>query len=259
MALYQTEGVVLSKSPAGEYDKVIVLLTEREGLVRALVKGALRPGSKLGPLTEPVSWGLYELFRGKTQDRVTGCELRSSFPGIAESYLRLVYAMYLSELEMLFSSQRNPDPDSFWFFVSTLRVLESTEDCWPAVRRGEIGILEFAGLFPVLERCVLCDEEVSGEVAFSPRLGGILCERCCRSAEAGTDETYRVSPGSRKTVLRLRDCPVEDVHRVNAQGSVRDEVGKLLRKYIEYALGLSPKSLSVVEKLEDKAAPRFWR
>ncbi|HHY35033.1 MAG TPA: DNA repair protein RecO [Firmicutes bacterium] len=259
MGLYQTEGVVLHKRPAGEYDKTVVLLTESDGLVHALVKGALRPGSKLGPLTEPLSWGLFELFRGKTQDRVTGCELRSSFPRISESYSRLVYAAYLCELEMLFSSQRDPDPEAFWFFVSTLKALETADDCWSPARRGEIGILEFAGLFPVFEECVACGKEVPGEAMFSPELGGILCPKCAGTLELSAGEIYPVSPGSRKTVLHLRNSALADVHRVNAQGSVRDEVGKLLRRYIAYVLGSRPKSAVLVEKLEERAGPRSRR
>lgn len=256
MGLYQTEGVVLHKRPTGEYDKTIVLLTESDGLVHALVKGALRPGSKLGPLTEPLSWGLFELFRGKTQDRVTGCELRSSFPRMSESYPRLIYAAYLCELEMLFSSQRDPAPKAFWFFISILKALETADDCWSLARRAEIGILEFAGLFPVLEECVVCGKEVPGEATFSPGLGGILCSKCAGTVEVAAGETYPVSPGSRKTVLHLKNSPLADTHRVNAQGSVRDEVGKLLRMYIAHVLGSRPKSAALVEKLEERARSR---
>ena len=259
MGLYQTQGIVLHKRPSGEYDRTVVLLTESDGLVHALVKGALRQGSKLGPLTEPLSWGLFELFRGKTQDRVTGCELRSSFPRMSDSYARLVYASYLCELEMLFSMQRASDPDAFWFFISILNVLETADDCWSPVRRGEIGILEFAGLFPVLERCVVCGREVTEEAAFSPRLGGILCSKCGQTAGLGPEETFPVSPGSRKTVLHLKNSAPEEVHRVNAQGSVRDEVGKLLRRYIAFVLGSRPKSAALIEKMEEKPWPHFGR
>ena len=76
--LYQTEGVVLSAMDLGEHDRLISILTEKEGLVRAVVRGARKPKSKLSALTQPFTRAQFQLFRGKSMDRVTQVSLMDS-------------------------------------------------------------------------------------------------------------------------------------------------------------------------------------
>ena len=70
--LYQSEAVVLDQDDLGENDKLATIFTRQEGLVRAVVKGARRPRSKLRGLTQPLTHGVFQIYRGRNLDRVLG-------------------------------------------------------------------------------------------------------------------------------------------------------------------------------------------
>lgn len=55
MGLVETEGLILKSYNLGDADKIIVLLTQNEGLVRGVAKGAKRLKSRFGGSLEPFS------------------------------------------------------------------------------------------------------------------------------------------------------------------------------------------------------------
>ena len=55
MSLFRDQGVVLRTYRLGEADRIIVLLTEDHGKVRAVAKGVRRTASKFGARLEPLS------------------------------------------------------------------------------------------------------------------------------------------------------------------------------------------------------------
>ncbi len=55
MTLYRDKGVVLRSYKLGESDRIVVLMTEQHGKVRAVAKGIRRTKSKIGARLEPMS------------------------------------------------------------------------------------------------------------------------------------------------------------------------------------------------------------
>ncbi len=55
MSLFRDRGVVLRTIRLGEADRIIVLMTEQHGKVRAVAKGVRRTASKFGARLEPLS------------------------------------------------------------------------------------------------------------------------------------------------------------------------------------------------------------
>ncbi|MGI6632906.1 MAG: DNA repair protein RecO [Bacillota bacterium] len=245
--LYQTEGVVLSAMDLGEHDRLISILTEKEGLVRAVVRGARKPKSKLSALTQPFTRAQFQLFRGKSMDRVTQVSLMDSHPGIVGDYERLVYGGYISELVSCLVPERESNPHIYAMFVKALDYLDEEREPWTVTKWAELGFLSTAGFLPSLDSCSYCGNPISGRAFFSPDDGGALCEGC-RGKSRFPETVSEVSRGALRTLSLLcgrRDCP-----NIVARGQVRDEAGSAMKKYIAHILGKHPKSLALVERLE---------
>jgi DNA repair protein RecO (recombination protein O) len=71
---YRDRGVVLRTHRLGETDRIVTLLLEGRGKVRAVAKGVRRPGSRIGARLEPFSHVDLELHEGRNLDIVRQVE-----------------------------------------------------------------------------------------------------------------------------------------------------------------------------------------
>jgi len=76
---YETHGIVLSRSPLGEANAFVTLLTPDLGLVRARAQGLRRPGAKLAAALTTFSESSLTLVRGKENWRVAGAVLEENW------------------------------------------------------------------------------------------------------------------------------------------------------------------------------------
>ncbi|MGI6619870.1 MAG: DNA repair protein RecO [Bacillota bacterium] len=256
---YQSEGIVLDQADLGENDKIATIFTRQEGLVRAVVKGAQRPKSKLRGLTQPLTHGLFQLYRGRSLERVTQVSMRNGFPGIIQDYEKMIYARYLVELLTNVLPEKERNRALFDLFLAVLGCLEQKEDPWVVVRWAELGILKLAGFAPSFSRCVSCGNGVqeslqASPVYFSLRGGGALCSECTSQVRP-YGELIQVSPGTLRTLELLSTaaasakpspCP-----NITARGQVRAEINEVSRKYIAFVLEKRLKSAPLVESIED--------
>ena len=67
---YRDRGIVLRTHRLGETDRILTLLLQGRGKVRAVAKGVRRPGSRIGGRVEPFSHVDLELHEGRSLDIV---------------------------------------------------------------------------------------------------------------------------------------------------------------------------------------------
>jgi DNA repair protein RecO (recombination protein O) len=250
--LYQTEGIVLSSVDLGEHDRIVTLLTLQKGLVRAVVRGARKPNSRLAAVTQPFSRADFQLYgRGSSLERVIQVSLLDSHPGIVSDYARVVYASYLAEIVSGLMPEHERNSGVYHLFIAILAGLQEARELWTVARWAELRLLKSAGFMPSLESCLKCGKVPVGTTYFSAPAGGVLCDKC-HAKEEGPGILMPVSSGSIKTLSLIAASPNRP--NVVARGQVRDEAAKMMREYVAHVLGKRPKSLSLVEKLEDEGA-----
>ena len=76
---YQAQAIVIKQTKIGEADKVVTLYTLEFGKLKAVAKGACRPGSKLGGNVEPPNYCLVMLAKGRNLDIITQSQTIDGF------------------------------------------------------------------------------------------------------------------------------------------------------------------------------------
>src|SRR5436309_15544636 len=71
MPLYKEQGIVLRSIKLGEADKIVTILTQGSGKIRAVGKGIRRTTSKFGARLEPLTHVSLMLYTGRSLDTVT--------------------------------------------------------------------------------------------------------------------------------------------------------------------------------------------
>src|SRR5688500_9158166 len=81
MGIIETEGLVLKSYGLAEADKIVVFLTQEQGLIRGVAKGAKRLKSRFGGSLEPFSIVRLTYFQKEERELVSikQCEILKSY------------------------------------------------------------------------------------------------------------------------------------------------------------------------------------
>lgn len=178
MSLYRDRGVVLRTIRLGEADRIVTLVTEEHGKVRAVAKGVRRTTSKFGGRLEPLSHVAALFWHGRELDIVTQADVVDTFGRVRDDLGRLSKAYTLLEVADSVAQERHPNPRLYGMVVGALRVLDEG-DAPLLVPAFVLKVLAAEGAAPELQVCVTCGE--GGDlVAFDALEGGALCRTCRR-------------------------------------------------------------------------------
>ncbi len=178
MALYRDVGVVVRTHKLGESDRVITLVTQDSGKVKAVAKGVRKTGSRFGSRLEPMSHVQLQLYRGRDLDIVNQVELIETATAIRASLELTTDGLAMCEVIDQLSHERAPAPHLYRMLVGALRQLELRRSALvlPAL---QLRLLATEGVGPIVERCVGCSAQ-EHLVAFDVRAGGMQCRTCRR-------------------------------------------------------------------------------
>ena len=215
---HRTKAVVLRTYNFGEADRIVVFMTETEGKVRAVAKGA-RKSKRYAALLEPTVHVDVQLYRGRGDlDTVTQVQAVDGFPAIRGDLDRLTRASSFLEAVDHVTPDREPHEPLYRMLVGALRTVAGDNPKLTAAGFF-LKLLALEGLEPVLDRCISC-ESTELLVSFDPVGFGTRCENC-RQGVPISDEGLRICrlmlTGGLAAALRLPDSPVlDDVNRLAA-------------------------------------------
>jgi DNA repair protein RecO (recombination protein O) len=195
--LYRDTAVVLRTYKLGEADRIVVLLTEEHGKIRAVAKGVRKTTSKFGARLEPMSHVRLLLAQGRELDIVSQAEAVETLAPMLVDLDHLTSGIAVLEAADQMSLEREPQPHLYRMVVGALRTI--------AERSGPLVVPAFywkllaaEGVAPELDACVRCGED-GPIVAFDMDQGGVLCRACRTGAPLSEDalELMRMILGGR--------------------------------------------------------------
>lgn len=176
--LYRDRGVVLRSVKLGETDRIVTILGQGEGKIRAVAKGIRKPGSRFGARLEPTSHVAFQCYRGRGDlDVVTQVETIDAHRGLREHYPCLTHAVSMLEAADQVAQEREPNPSLYRMLAGALRTLVA----YPSPLVGAAffwKLLSLEGFHPMLDACARCGDESGPFPAFGLPEGGVLCEAC---------------------------------------------------------------------------------
>lgn len=198
--LYRDTAIVLRTYKLGESDRIVVLLTEHHGKVRAVARGVRKTKSRFGGRLEPLSHVSLLLSRGRDLDHVSQAESVESLRHLLDDLDVATQGLAMLEAVDQLAPDREPVPHLYRMLVGALRTL--------AERRSPLVVPAFywkvlaaEGVRPELDMCVGCGEagDLVDLVAFDLEDGGVRCRDCRRGTPVSPDalEIMRAILGGR--------------------------------------------------------------
>jgi DNA repair protein RecO (recombination protein O) len=231
MPPYKEQGIVLRSIKLGEADKIVTILTQGSGKVRAVAKGVRKTTSRFGARLEPFTHVNLMLYRGRgALDTVTQAEIVAPHLHIREDLARFAAAETMVEAVDKVAEEHERNTRLVVLLLGGLRALDAAPADPAAVTESFLlKMLSLSGFHPALTACAVCGSPRIG--LWSGGLGGAVC---ADDADAGATA---VSPDALGILQRLAtvDLAVAGAAAVGEERSRREARG-LLVGFTEYHL-----------------------
>ena len=176
---YRTRAIVLDRTKLGETDLILTLLAADGRQLRAVAKGARKPGGRLAARVELFSETDFLLAKGRSLDVVSEASLVEPHAALRGDFERVAAASAVAEVARLTCYEDAPDG---YLAPICSRALAACEEAADRAHLDLVAaafawkVLAHGGWRPELEACCACgDADVT---FFSPLAGGMLCESC---------------------------------------------------------------------------------
>ena len=241
MPPYKEHGIVLRSHKLGEADKIVTIMTQGSGKVRAVAKGIRKTTSRFGARLEPFTHVSLMLYRGRgSLDTVTQAEIIAPHASIRDDLALFAAGETMLEAVDKVAEEHERNVKLVLLLLAGLRALDTKPAVPDAVAESFLlKLLSLSGFHPSLTACAVCG--ATDPELFSAGLGGAVCARC---AEGGAGHA------SRAALSYLADLAMADMVDAGALASPEDRVRKesraLLFGFAEYHLERRMKSVPMM-------------
>lgn len=236
MGHVESEAIVLRTYNLAEADKIVICLTRKAGLVRAVARGARRLKSKYGAGLEPytvIALSFYEK-EGRELVSVRDAEILRSYFHLSKSAEMMAALAYMSELVLGFAPPHEPNEKLFRMVSACLEALAQTPyGAQSLTRYFEVWLLKLAGFFPNLRVCADCGRRVGAEA------GGVYLNVECRPRcfACSNGQGIALSSEAYAQIERMqRLSPMDFARSSGASQASQAEVSQVTKRLIERIL-----------------------
>jgi DNA repair protein RecO (recombination protein O) len=244
--LYREQGVVLRTYRLGEADRIVTLMTQGEGKVRAVAKGVRKTRSRFGGRLDLFSHVDLSLYRGRNLDTVTQVEVVDSFRHLREDYDRVVAGSAMLEAVDQVAQEREAAVRVFLLLVRGLRALDGgPRDPSVVLDAFLLKLMALEGYRPALSECAACglhNQTGTALRSFSINRGGALCANCRSGMESMLD------PGTMPLLAGLLAGELDRAAVVVPAEVPRGEAGTLVKSFVEFHLDRRLRSYPLVAR-----------
>lgn len=173
--LKEVQGIIIKRQKYKEADLLAKVFTKNDGIITMIVRGALRPKSRLGAATMIFSYGTYVInTSGHGLSMLRTYKEVKQFDNLYQDMTKNAYASFIFDLiDHAFIEYQSLGK---YFDLGEFAVRKINEGVDPEMitQIVQMQLLEAYGVKPELEKCVICGK-TKGIFDYSIKLGGIIC------------------------------------------------------------------------------------
>ena len=161
MANYKAQAINLKSYNLGESDKIMIMYSREQGLIRCVAKGVKKSLSSLGGRMQLLVANNLLLATGRNLDIVCQAEVIDSFSSIRNDMTKLIYSFYCAELINNFGMENDQNCkiiyDISFEALKNISIFSSLEEILWTVIRFKLRLMEAVGYAVELNSCARCN------------------------------------------------------------------------------------------------------
>lgn len=247
MPPYRLRALCLKKTKLGESDLIVTLLAEDGCQVRAVAKGARKPGSRFGARVEPFTIADFMLHTGRTLETITDADVVSSHAPLREDYDRAQAASVVADFLDKVSVECQAEDRLFALAGATLDAMETAEGdvLLALVVAFLLKGMAMHGYRPQFDACAACGAPIAGEAPFALESGGPACDGCGGADGDLAGRFARLPEGARNALRALLFARMTEVGALGIPRPVLAEALELVRAFVVYHVPARMKALGM--------------
>lgn len=224
-------GLVLSAKPHKEQDRLIRILTAKDGVIFACAPGAGKMGSRHGISAQPGALSDFSMNCSKGFYYVSESELVEPFRGLYEDIERLTAAAHILEITSDVCVSEDISSSVYPYVVRSLFALsEKIKPIGIIVSAFEWKIMDLSGYSADLSPCSCGQSANDNQFAFSFSKCRIFCIRPGCLRDAGD---YKIIPiGALEALRYIRESNSLNYLSFTVSDAILYEIGELTRRYL---------------------------
>ena len=237
MGLIETEGLILKSYSLAEADKIILFLTQTNGIIRGVAKGAKRLKSRFGGSLEPLTVVQLSYFQKEERELVSirQIDLVKSYFENASDPTFLQKFSYLIEILIEFSPPNDPNERLYRMAKVCLETAaQDYKNLESIVVYFELWLLRLGGYLPDWRKCDKCRRELKENETSGLQINFHLhCFNCQKIRNH-----WNITPQQRKIFITAQEVsPVKFADFAKNKPKDLSEISQILRRIISQILG----------------------
>ena len=248
---YVTEAINLKSYNLNEADKIILMYSKDNGLIKGVAKGIKKPKSKLGARMDLLVANTLQILKGRSMDTILQAQTVNHFRKTRENYDKLMLSSYISEIIVnLGEGSESASEEIYNLLFKALNKISNASDkkeMLIATIKFQLKILLILGFCVELDSCLCCREQVlDEEMYFSSSMGGIVCKECNEHLGVKLKMHYKIRDFL-QAMLQF-DFDYESDYDRKANEKVCQVCFDLLDEYIKTHTNKKQKSVKLVKE-----------
>lgn len=224
----RTNGIVIREQTISENDKLVTLLTQKKGVIRAFAHGAKNPRNRKSVATQLFCYCDFDIYSGRGVFSVEEATVKETFFGLRNSIQALALAQYFCELASELSPREEEADEYLKLLLNACYMLVGEKRDRRLLKPiVELRFLVMSGYMPDLLGCEKCGAFESDTMYFNTAKGELFCDKC-------NDGKFNL-PISISTVTAMRHVAFSDSEKLfafNLKDGAMREFNEAVEEYL---------------------------
>ena len=232
MSNVKINGIVLSESNMGDFDKMLTMLTPNVGKISCVAKGARRPKSALLAGTQMFCFGEYLVYKGTQTYHINSVEPIEVFYNIRIDLDKLKYAVHINKIIQDVTHENQNCYKILQLLLNTLYVISETDKNLDMILGiFKLRLLCILGFTPQILECTNCKEKENINY-FSIKDNGVKCKICGKQDTS----TIQISESTLNAIKYTVTAPPKKLYAFNIKEEALEEFKLLTKIYFNEKL-----------------------
>ena len=238
----KVEGIIVSEVDYKESSKIINILTKENGLIGVMAKGAKKLKSTLSNVSSKLTHGYFYLnwYDNNRMPTLIEVDIINKYKNIKKDLTKRSYSLFLLELSTQVYKHENNN-NIYNLLINSLIKIDNDFDPGVISNILELKLLEYLGIKPIIDKCVMC-ERTKDIVTISSYKGGYICKNCLNNDSIVTIKTI-------KLIRMFYYVDISKISKIDVTEAVKQEINAFIDDYYDRYSGLYLKSKNFIKEL----------